>query len=52
NIDLQHNFLFGSFPSHSATYCTATSNCFSQASNCNTAATTQRTPAACSICNV
>ncbi|CAI5504857.1 unnamed protein product, partial [Closterium sp. Naga37s-1] len=51
-IDLQHNFLSGSFPPHSATYCTATSNCFSQASNCVSTATTQRTPAACSICNV
>ncbi|GJP36084.1 hypothetical protein CLOM_g20615 [Closterium sp. NIES-68] len=52
NMDLQHNFLSGPFPSHSATYCTATSNCFSQAATCNTTATTQRSPAACSVCGV
>ncbi|CAI5528130.1 unnamed protein product, partial [Closterium sp. Naga37s-1] len=50
SLDVQGNFLSGSFPTNALTYCAATTNCLTDANNCASIGITQRTPSECAIC--
>ncbi|CAI5513846.1 unnamed protein product [Closterium sp. Naga37s-1] len=48
-LDASGNYLVGTFPTTTTTYCSCASNCFKDSTKC-TSASTQRAPAACAIC--
>ncbi|CAI5997944.1 unnamed protein product [Closterium sp. NIES-65] len=50
SLDVQGNFLSGSFPTNALTYCAATTNCLTDANNCASIGITQRNPSECAIC--
>ncbi|CAI5483335.1 unnamed protein product, partial [Closterium sp. Yama58-4] len=50
SLDVAFNFLSGSFPQLSLSYCTANQNCFLNSSNCCTYSSLQRPTTACAIC--
>ncbi|CAI5513819.1 unnamed protein product [Closterium sp. Naga37s-1] len=50
-IDLQKNWLSGTFPGTGFLSCSASSNCFANSGACNTTGTTQRPLASCAVCD-
>ncbi|CAI5513845.1 unnamed protein product, partial [Closterium sp. Naga37s-1] len=50
-IDVQKNWLSGTFPGTGFLSCSASSNCFANIGACNTTGTTQRPLASCSVCD-
>ncbi|CAI5513828.1 unnamed protein product [Closterium sp. Naga37s-1] len=50
-IDLQKNWLSGTFPGTGFLSCSASSNCLANSGACNTTGTTQRPLASCAVCD-
>ncbi|CAI5513854.1 unnamed protein product, partial [Closterium sp. Naga37s-1] len=50
-IDVQKNWLSGTFPGTGFLSCSASSNCLASTGACNTTGTTQRPLASCSVCD-